>query len=200
MTLPHCADAYALAEAIAHLCQDAHPYQDGWRARCPNHHGHSDTSMSITPADDRVLIKCFAECPQADIVRAVGLKMADLFVQPSTNGHKRIVKVYDYFDASGTLVHQTVRYEPKEFRQRRPDPVNPGNYLWNLKGVDLVLYHLPHVLEAVQRGERIYLVEGEKDADAPCRPSGWWPPATRWAPGNGARATPRLYAAPMSFC
>jgi hypothetical protein len=34
---------------------------------------------------------------------------------------KRIVATYDYFDADGALAFQVVRYEPKDFRQRRPD-------------------------------------------------------------------------------
>lgn len=157
-TLPHCADGYALAEAIAQRCEDAHPYQDEWRARCPNHQGKSDTSFSITPADDRVLITCFGDCASSEVVKALGLTMADLFVKNPVqrNGHKHIVKAYDYYDASGTLVHQTVRYEPKDFRQRRPDPARPGEYIWSLKGIEPVLYHLPQVLAAVQRGETIY--------------------------------------------
>src|SRR4029450_11211169 len=94
--------------------------------------------------------------------------MADLFVTAGparTNGHKRIVTVYDYYDAHGTLVHQTVRYEPKDFRQRRPDPVTPGAYLWNLKGIEPVLYNLPAVLAALAQGTPIHLAEGERDAD-----------------------------------
>ena len=82
------------------------------------------------------------------------------------NGHRRIVTTYDYVDAHGVLVHQTVRLTPKAFRQRRPDPAHPGAWLWNLEGVEPVLYHLPQVIEAIQRGETIYMVEGEKDAEA----------------------------------
>jgi DNA primase len=33
---------------------------------------------------------------------------------------RQLVKVYDYTDAQGKLVHQTLRYEPKDFKQRRP--------------------------------------------------------------------------------
>ena len=159
-------DASALAEAIARRCEDAHPYQDEWRARCPNHQGKSDTSLSLTPADDRVLIHCHGACAPEDVVHALGLTMADLFLKPSTNGHKRIVKIYDYFDEHGTLVHQTVRYDPKDFRQRRPDPAHPGQYIWSLKGITPVLYRLPEILAAVQHGETVYVVEGEKAADA----------------------------------
>jgi hypothetical protein len=64
------------------------------------------------------------------------------------------------------LVHQVVRLTPKAFRQWRPDPVTPGTWIWNLEGIELVLYHLPQVLAAVERGETIYGVEEEKDAQA----------------------------------
>lgn len=162
-----CADASALAEAIAQRCEDPHPYKDEWRARCPNHQGKSNTSFSITPKDDRVLIHCHGDCAVEAVVHAIGLTMADLFVKGPArrNGHKRIIKEYDYYDTTGTLLHQTIRYEPKDFRQRRPDPAKPGEWLWSLKGIEPVLYHLPLVLAAVQRGETIYLAEGEKDAD-----------------------------------
>src|SRR5262249_28068954 len=54
---------------------------------------------------------------------------------------------------------------PKAFRQRRPDPVNPGEYVWDLKGLEPVLYNLPAVMQASQHGDTIHLAEGEKDAD-----------------------------------
>jgi putative DNA primase/helicase len=170
---PQTADT--LAEAIAQRCEDAHPYQNGWRARCPAHLGQSDTSLSVEPASDRVLLHCHAECDTEDVLQAIGLKLADLFLIPSlrVNGQtqrakikRRIVKVYDYYDVHGARVHQTVRYEPKDFCQRRPDPVNPGKYIWNLDGIEPVLYRLPQLLTAVQQGETVSLCEGEKGADA----------------------------------
>ena len=88
--------------------------------------------------------------------------------------------VYDYTDADGTLLHQTVRFEPKQFRQRRPNPDQPHAFLWDLKTIEPVLYHLPHVCQAITAGNPVYLVEGEKDADllqakgltATCNPMG----------------------------
>src|SRR5262245_18318323 len=64
-----------------------------------------------------------------------------------------------------TLRHQTIRYDPKRFTQRHPHPSTPGEYLWNLQGVDLVLYHLRQVLDAIEHGEPVYISEGEKDCD-----------------------------------
>jgi len=102
-------------------------------------------------------------------------KEAGLISEP-----QKIVKAYDYTDEAGELVFQTVRYDPKDFKQRRPD--GKGRWIWSLQGVRLVLYNLPEVLKA----ESILIVEGEKDADnlnalgltATCNPMG----AGKWKP------------------
>jgi hypothetical protein len=110
-----------------------------------------------------VLLKCHAGCEATDIVAALGLTLSDLFVQSPPNGHSRLIEIYPYVDAHGTLLHETLRYQPKKFLQRRPDPAHPGDYIWNLQGITPVLYHLPQVLAAIARGDTIFLVEGEKD-------------------------------------
>ena len=170
--LASCTDAAALAAAIAHRCPQARQHGDQWQACCPAHDDHTP-SLSITPAADKVLVYCHAQCPLDAILAALGLTRRDLFVHGVThsNGHRRIVTTYDYVDADGVLVHQTVRLTPKAFRQRRPDQVTPGAWIWNLDGVEPVLYHLPQVIGAIQRGETIYVVEGKKTS-RPCRPWG----------------------------
>lgn len=80
------------------------------------------------------------------------------------NGRKnprRIVKTYGYRER-GQLVYQVVRYEPKAFRQRRPGP--RGEWIYDLKGVRRILYRLDE-LRAAPAAARVYIVEGEKDAD-----------------------------------
>jgi hypothetical protein len=79
----------------------------------------------------------------------------------SSNGHKREVATYDYVDARGILRYQTVRYEPKNFVQRRPD--GHGDWIWNLKGVSPLIYNLPAVLEAIDAKQTICTAEGEED-------------------------------------
>lgn len=133
-----------------------------WMLRCPgpNHlNGDRDPSLHVSEGQDgRVLLKCMSgDCAIEDILRALDLKMADLF--PSE-------RFYDYPDEDGHLVYQVVRRYPKGFRQRRPDPNRPGHWIYNMKGVRRVLYRLPQVLAAVKTGERLWIVEGEKDADA----------------------------------
>jgi putative DNA primase/helicase len=77
---------------------------------------------------------------------------------------KRIVATYDYVDREGKLVYQVVRYEPKDFRQRRPD--GNGGWVWKMAGVDLVLYRLPSVDDAVEAGRTVFIAEGEKAVHA----------------------------------
>lgn len=75
---------------------------------------------------------------------------------------KYISKVYDYISADGELVYQVVRYEPKTFRQRRPD--GNGGWLWNMTGVEPVPYNLHRIIE--NDSKAVFIVEGEKCADA----------------------------------
>lgn len=78
--------------------------------------------------------------------------------EPAGSG-SRIVATYDYTDESGELLYQNARYEPKDFKQRRPN--GKGGWIWNLHGVRRVLYRLPKILAASDA----LVVEGEKDAD-----------------------------------
>lgn len=53
-----------------------------WRSDCPNGHQHAKGSLAITQADDgRVLMHCFACSDVHGILAAVGLELADLFVE-----------------------------------------------------------------------------------------------------------------------
>lgn len=78
--------------------------------------------------------------------------------QASNGAKPKIAKTYDYTDAKGELVFQVVRLEPKDFRQRRKVD---GVWVWNLEGVQRVLYNLPKVIVA----DVVFICEGEKDCD-----------------------------------
>lgn len=131
---------------------------DGWSVRCPAHEDQH-ASLSIAEREGKLLLRCHAgSCTTEAIAQALGLTLADLFVDALTP--RRIVSTYDYQDEQGTLLYQVVRFEPKDFRPRRPD--GAGGWRWSLGDARRVLYRLPHLLE--QR--RLVFVEGEKDADA----------------------------------
>jgi len=76
--------------------------------RCP---GHDDrkASLAVRAGDDgRILLRCHAGCTTARIVGAMGLTEADLFEKQSVSPKRRVVKVYDYHDEAGQLVHGQV--------------------------------------------------------------------------------------------
>jgi hypothetical protein len=152
-----------------------------WRARCPmpsHSRGDPARSLSIWLSCDRRWIgigcwacrgRCGGHGYKADIVSMVGLTMGDLF-QPrlDENGaydwrnkkarphiQPKIVAVYPYTDENGEVLYEKVRYEPKDFRLRRPD----GH--WGIEGVRRVPFQLCELL--AKPAWPILYLEGEKD-------------------------------------
>ena len=80
----------------------------------------------------------------------------------ASDGQRRIAAEYDYRDEAGTVLYQAVRYQPKGFKQRRPD--GAGGWIWKLEGVPLVLYRLPE-LRAADPAATVYIPEGERDVE-----------------------------------
>jgi len=173
--------------------------------RCPGHEDSTNSlHVTIKHCDDgvtKLMLKCHAGCQNGDILRAMGEGFSSLFPdrtkQPKSqsagkggaasagnaNGKAdpKLVKVYDYHDANGKLLHQTLRWEPKLFTQRRiaePNTVyqikgqdrksfkDPHGNWWinSLSGIEPVIYRFPEILKADPR-KIIFLCEGEKDAD-----------------------------------
>lgn len=142
---------------IAQRCHGAHQDKDGWRAKCPVHQGQSDTSLHLWEEGDTFHVHCFAGCPAADILRVLDIN------RPRRDPVYEAI--YTYHDAQGHSAYQVVRLPGKKFRQRHPDPVNPGQWIWDMKGVTRMLYRLPEVLQAITMKQPVYLVEGEKDVE-----------------------------------
>ena len=147
-----------------------------WVALCPAHNDHNPSLSIAIGTSGKLLLACMANCKCSTeaIVRALGCNMAGLFPD-NQKPRPKIVKVYSYFGRDGQLSYQTVRYFPKDFKQRRPNPdYNPnepdgdGNqpFIWNLEGVERVPYRLSELLLAIQKDKRVVIAEGEKDADA----------------------------------
>ena len=165
-----------ILEALtAHGCEPRRS-GEGWSARCPAHDDRKP-SLSINEGrEGRAVMKCHANigCKVDAICTALGVPVLDLFPtanmipspsNPKTNGHatnetQRIAATYDYHDEARNLVFQVVRYEPKDFRQRRP---TSGGWEWSVQGVRVLPYHLPELM--ADPTSPVVVVEGEKDAD-----------------------------------
>jgi hypothetical protein len=78
-----------------------------------------------------------------------------------------ILAAYPYHDEQGVLLFEVVRFDTTDpdarFRQRRPD--GKDGWVWDTKGVRKVLFRLPELIAAVKAGQRVFVTEGEKDAN-----------------------------------
>jgi hypothetical protein len=94
---------------------------------------------------------------------------------------KQTTATFEYHDESGAIAYAIDRVgfqagngvfllkngkRKKEFRQRRPDPDRPGQWIHNVDGVPKISYHLPELIEAVAAQHLIFIVEGEGKVDA----------------------------------
>jgi 5S rRNA maturation endonuclease (ribonuclease M5) len=108
-------------------------------------------------------------------------KTADVIPIPEKRHKKedlgKIIATYDYCGTDGTLIYQVIRYEPKEFKQRRPGKVK--EWVYDLAGVPRVLYRLPDIIDE----GTVFFVEGEKDVET-LRSHSF--PATTIAGGSGS--------------
>jgi hypothetical protein len=153
----------------------------GFDALCPAHEADGERhrpSLSVsTGRDGCVLMKCHAGCTVEAVLAALGLTVRDLFPGHAGGNGRRIAATYDYQDEAGCLRFQTVRYHPKDFRQRRPD--GKGGWAWDLRGVERLLYRLPELVNA-DPSAPVFVCEGEKDVErlrslglvATCNPMG----------------------------
>ena len=131
--------------------------QGRFTALCPFHQD-TDPSLRIFKSG---AARCFGSCDRhwspREFAEALGFAAPPAAVpQPQ--------RTYDYRDVDGSMAFQVVRRPGKKFIQRRPDTSKPGEWVYNVRGVDPLLYRLPQLMEA-DSSRWLFVVEGEKDAD-----------------------------------
>jgi putative DNA primase/helicase len=193
-------------------------------ALCPVHEAdgleHTPSLSVSTGTSGKVLIHCFGRrCSfeeLRDALERLGLPQGVLsgdaspsprpapiarasIPAPESSLRKGLIgKVYPYRDETGTIVHETVRYVPKGFGQRRPD--GRGGRTYNLNGIRTVIYRLPELL-ASPADSPVFLVEGEKDAEnvasfglvattVPMGAGTWKPHYAQWFAGRNVVILP----------
>ena len=130
---------------------------NSWQCHCPVH-DDKESSLTISLSNGKILFYCHAGCSQKAVLEE--LKRRNLWAEKSTTTKKKIVATYDYTDEDNNLLYQVCRFEPKDFRQRRPN--GKGGWIWNLKDTRRVLYCLPKILVS----DQVFICEGEKDVAA----------------------------------
>jgi hypothetical protein len=88
------------------------------------------------------------------------------FVYKDESGNPLLgVKRFEYQNPDGSFVLKDGK-RAKTFKQYHPNPDKPGEWLLSAKGVRLVPYRLPELIEAIGNGHTVLIVEGEAKVDA----------------------------------
>ena len=122
-----------------------------WIALCPFHPDKNRPNLYID--EEKEKYHCFT-------CRKNGFLYNPKYLKLKYSYHRNIAATYNYKDELGNLLYQVVRFNPKGFSQRRPDGNN--EWIWNLKDIKPVLYHLPEIIQSI---EPVMIVEGEKDVE-----------------------------------
>jgi putative DNA primase/helicase len=167
-------------EHIAQTYELRHEKANKYRGFCPVHHGTSGDSFSVELIpNDRILIKCFGDCDNRAIVKAMGLEMSDLFadsssrdrtyqpqpkakpaqVQPLREGS---VTWYPYKNDNEELVYR-VRREDFPDGTKKIRPYEPGSDKPTLSDhIRRYPYNLRALKDAKEKDALVFFGEGEK--------------------------------------
>ena len=155
-------------------------------AVCPSKYGkkhHLKTYIN----EESIEFDCEEGCDDSSIIKGVGMEQYQFSVQREKQGpyppqkNRKLAKIgsgkkvswfsskyskevleverYVYRNLDGEESFSILRSDPKDFR-----PLNPDGHL-DLQGVQKIPYRLPELQAAIQQGNPVFLVEGEKDSN-----------------------------------
>jgi 5S rRNA maturation endonuclease (ribonuclease M5) len=143
-------------QAILDRFQGVRKNGPDWMALCPAH-ADKNPSLAIKFSNGQALLKCHAGCETKAVLAAAGMTFTDLGPAPT---QRKIIAEYPYRDENDELLYQVVRFEPKDFRQRKPD--GKDGWVYSLNGTRRVIYNLSKIIAA----DEVVICEGEKDAES----------------------------------
>jgi len=171
-------------ETIAKALGNAKKVNGNWLASCPvpghgRGNGDKNPSLSIKESDGKYLFHCHGGCDQHSVFDAVrernllpalqrqeyslALIKGELMTMPQLENE------WEYKDEQGETLFVKRRFKVnsekgKTYSLHKVDAA--GNRKGSMTGARIVPYRLPELLNAKEAGRAIYLVEGEKAADA----------------------------------
>ncbi len=171
-------------ETIAKALGNAKKVNGNWLASCPvpghgRGNGDKNPSLSITESNGKYLFHCHGGCDQHSVFDAVrernllpsiqrqeyslALIKGELMTMPT------LEQEWEYKDEDGNTLFVKRRFKTntekgKTYSLHKVDAA--GNRKGSMTGARIVPYRLPELINAREAGRAIYLVEGEKAADA----------------------------------
>ena len=171
-------------ETIAKALGNAKKVNGNWLASCPvaghgRGNGDKNPSLSIKEDNGKLLFHCHGGCDQHSVFDAVrernllpalqrqeyslALIKGELMTMPQLESE------WEYKDEQGETLFVKRRFKTntekgKTYSLHKVDAA--GNRKGSMTGARIVPYRLPELINAREAGRAIYLVEGEKAADA----------------------------------
>ena len=171
-------------EHIAKALGNAKKVNGNWLASCPvaghgRGNGDKNPSLSIKEDNGKLLFHCHGGCDQHSVFDAVrernllpalqrqeyslALIKGELMTMPT------LEQEWEYKDEAGETLFVKRRFKTntekgKTYSLHKVDAA--GNRKGSMTGARIVPYRLPELINAREAGRAIYLVEGEKAADA----------------------------------
>jgi len=171
-------------ETIAKALGNAKQVNGNWLASCPvaghgRGNGDKNPSLSIKEDNGKLLFHCHGGCDQHSVFDAVrernllpalqrqeyslALIKGELMTMPT------LEQEWEYKDESGETLFVKRRFKTntekgKTYSLHKVDAA--GRRQGSMTGARIVPYRLPELINAREAGRAIYLVEGEKAADA----------------------------------
>jgi 5S rRNA maturation endonuclease (ribonuclease M5) len=128
-------------------------------ACCPAH-ADRNPSLTVSIGDRRdIVLHCFAGCAPDTILQALNLTWKDFGPTEPINQDIH----YTYENENGRPLYRVIRSPGKKFWQQHLNA--DGEWVNGLGNTPRILYRLPQVLDAKNRGLPIWIVEGEKDVE-----------------------------------
>jgi len=129
-----------------------------YQAKCPSHEDKRESLFVSWHDNGELFFHCHAGCSWQDIKATLNYtkEMQD------DNTKWELEKRYVYRDEEKNALYRKNRFKPKTFSIEH---YKDGKWVKGIGESRKVLYNLPTVIEAVDKGTGIFFVEGEKDAD-----------------------------------
>jgi len=134
-----------------------------YQAKCPAH-DDKVPSLHIRQNENKILLNCKAGCTNEGIVEALGLTMSDLFLDSEQHPTGEPTDIFPYHNLDGSVGYVIKRFlnlpnGKKVFEAYMPDGTK------GIGDTPRILYRLPEVIKAKEKGDPVFIVEGEKDAE-----------------------------------
>jgi hypothetical protein len=117
-----------------------------------------------------------------DLAKAEQITVAEFLYADEIGNVVFAVERREFRNPDGTFVLSKDGKHEKTFRQKRPNPEDADQWIYDKKGCPVLPYRLSELTEAIATGHTIYVVEGEAKADLLWS---WGVPATCCAGGSG---------------